>query len=154
MTLTDEQIREARATWPCCALDSAYDYVQAEIHGDRCADKFYRKAVLLSWGSAIMCDTNVSGQTSGCVDPEFAWAVYQKVSCECNYSECRTPAVPDCTIVPDYTVINAIAFSDLPLSPSDGDSYYILSGTNAGAIATWTDDPGGFSNGFSNGFDT
>ena len=140
MILTDEQILSSRLSFACCALAEATKAVDADIYGDKCADKYLRRAQWFSWAASVMCDTNTSTETTGCTDMDFAWEVYQKASCECEYKSCYTPPVPDCTLTPDIIVDGAAPFADLPADPDDGSTYYILSGTNAGEIATWDKD--------------
>ena len=149
--LTQAEILSRAQSYACCALAEMAGAVRAWDRGETlCGDEHYEKALWLGlFAAPVMYDASKTGT---CETNAFAQLIADYGDCICNVCGCGEPDV-DCTLTPDYTVIAGVAFADLPVSPSDGDSYYILSGTNAGAIATWTDDPGGFSNGFSNGFD-
>jgi len=150
--LTQDEILSRAQAYACCALSEMASAVRAWDRGETlCGDEHYDKATWLGlFAAPVMYDASKDGT---CETPAFAQLIADYADCICNVCGCDEPAAADCTINVDYTVLNAVDFADLPVSPADGDSYYILSGTNVGAIATWTDDPGGFSNGFSNGFD-
>lgn len=148
--LTQEQILQRSEAYACCALSYMAQAVRHWDRGDQeCGDDAFEKAKWLGlFAAPLMYDASMDGT---CETPALATEVAQAADCICNPCECATDVV-DCTIVADYIVDGAVAYSALPSSPADGATYYILSGTNAGYIATWSE-TGGFDDGFSNGFD-
>lgn len=135
--LTEQGVLDRRNSYPCCMLGFLHTAVLAWDRGEtHCGDENYEKALYMLWASRIMCDTPIESDTDpGCTSNEIASQWAKHADCLCAPCECEDPAV-DCTLVPDYTVLEGLAYSDLPPSPGVDDSYYILSGTNVGTIAT------------------
>ena len=136
--LTDEGILARRSSYPCCAIRFMHRAVKAWDRGEtECGEENYEKSVYMMWASRIMCDTPIESDTDpGCTSNETATQWAKHADCLCAPCECPEPDT-DCTLTPVYTVLEALAFADLPVSPSVDDSYFILSGTNAGSTATW-----------------
>jgi len=129
--LTTQEIRDRASNFGCCSLNSLYSYVQSKIYGDdKCAEKSWRMFLYLRWAQTKMCDP--------CWTDAQKSDLAKKVDCLCSPCVCNEPEDIDCTITPDYEVIDAIPFDELPAEPTDGDSYYITEGDNAGRIATWS----------------
>jgi len=133
--LTQDEILSRAQAYACCALSEMASAVRAWDRGETlCGDGHYDKAIWLGlFASPVMYDASKDGT---CETPAFAQLIADSADCICNVCGCDEPDV-DCTLTVDFTVLNALPYTSLPLSPSDGDSYYILSGTNAGLIATW-----------------
>ena len=150
--LTDAGILARRSSYPCCTLHSLHEAVLAWDRGDtECGDKHYEEALYLLWASRVMCDTPIETDAHpGCTSnaEATAWAAY--ADCLCAPCDCDTATV-DCTITPNFTVLDAVAYSALPLNPEGGDTYYILSGTDVGDILTW-DVLGDFNDDFNDDF--
>lgn len=135
--LNPDEILARRREYPCCTLSFLHAAILAWDRGEtHCGDENYEKALYMLWASRIMCSTPIeSDEHPGCttIEEATAWASY--ADCLCSPCSCEEEEV-DCTIEIDYTVLEGLPFSDLPPSPSVDDSYYILSGTNVGTIAT------------------
>jgi len=155
--MTHEEIRQRGQQYGCCALDALYSYVQSSIYGDnKCAEKSWRMFLYLRWAQAKMCDP--------CLTDGQKCAIIKKADCYCECRDCPYEEDVDCTITPFATVIAAIPFDELPIPCSinldfnndwnndwnadvpcvnvqPGDSYYILTGPNAGAVYTWAAQP-------------
>jgi hypothetical protein len=151
--LTTQQIVNRRTTYACCAMDYLHKFVQADIYGDtKCAKDSWDKAVLMYWAQEQMCNTPVLDGEEGCNTVEFATQVASKADCFCKQCGCEpvSPTVPpvptDCTITPNYTVINAVDVDQRLIieadSPTVGDSYYVVtdsggSGWTVNTVVTW-----------------
>lgn len=136
--LTDAGILARRARYECCALDYLNRAIEAQIHGDqKCYEENRRKWLWMSWAADVMRDTPVDGIEDGCTSLLFASDVADKADCLCDVCGCPQPSPQDCGLVPVFTVLEAIAFADLPLTPATDDAYFILSGDNSGSVATW-----------------
>ena len=101
----------------------------------KCGDEHYALSKYLKFAARIMANVPVDDAERGCETVEFATEIADYADCICNVCDCPQPAV-DCTLVADFTVLDAIAYGDLPVSPNEGDAYYILSGTPVGQILT------------------
>ena len=137
--LTDAGILARRVRYRCCELGFLNAAIEARIHGDqKCYEENKRKWLWMSWAADIMQDTPV-GDEDGCTLLSFATDVADKADCLCDICGCETATV-DCTITPDFTVLDAVAYEDLSDPASEGDAYYVLTSEtiNAGRIATWT----------------
>lgn len=148
--LTQAEILRRAESYACCALARMHAAIVAWDRGEtKCGDENFE---LAEWLGLFAAPTMYAASGDDfCGPATLPDLIAEYADCICSPCECETTEV-DCTLVPDFTVLDAVAFADLPVSPAVGDSYYILSGTNAGDILTWSDG-GGFSNGFSNGFD-
>lgn len=138
MTLNDAGIAARRVRYRCCSLAYLDKAVVARSYGDtECYAVNRRKWLWMDWAAYVMDDTPIEGdEHPGCTTLAFAQAVADKADCICDVCGCDEPVV-DCTITPDYTVLEGVSYANLPVSPDTDDAYYILSGTNAGQIATW-----------------
>lgn len=137
--LSDQDISVRRLTYRCCALSSLSAAIDARIHGDKkCYEENKRKWLWLSWAAAVMQDTPVDGIENGCTLLPFASDVADKADCLCRPAPCPAPD-EDCAITPAFTVLEALAFADLPVSPPEDSAYYVISGNTlgVGSIATW-----------------
>lgn len=136
--LTDQGILSRRLKYLCCSLDYLSAAIDARIHGDRkCYEENKRKWLWMSWAADIMQDTPV-GDEDGCTLLPFATDVADKADCLCDICGCPTPTT-SCTITPNYTVLEALAFADLPVDPPVDSEYYVISGSTLGLgmIASW-----------------
>lgn len=133
MALTPERLAEAKQAAACCALTEGDAAVEAQIHGDaKCAQKHRMRAAWLLSISYRLCDP--------CLTDSEKEDLIRLLDCECNYGGCRHDEVPDCTLVADYTVLDAVDQADLPVYVAEDDAYYLLDGANVGEIATWDGD--------------
>lgn len=128
--ISDAQVQNYSSALSCCAIDAAYQSIQARIYGDTaCAEKNYRKAVYFQWAVSVM-----QRYLAGCVTAEFACLVMQKAGPICEMCACAPAAtnpvtpVPPCDITPNYRVFDAQDASQQPGIPSSR-SIYIISNT-------------------------
>lgn len=133
--LNEEEIAARVIKYRCCAFDFLYRSIKADSIGDKkSASLLWAQSLKAYWASNIMGDT-IDG--NWCYTEIFASKVAKDVDCICKSKYgCSCPD-DDCDLTPVFTVLEAIAFADLPLSPAVDDAYFIISGTNAGRIATW-----------------
>lgn len=174
--LTDAQILSRRFNYGCCRIDYLDKWVEAKIHGDgKCAEENWRMFMFMSFAKEVVSTIPVEGEEHKCADPELAIKVIKRADCFCE-CQCAPPPPTNCDITSDFEVIAAIPFSGLPIPCSinldwnndwnndwnadipcvnvqPGDSYYILTGSNAGFIYTWAAQPD-FNNDFNNDFNT
>jgi len=168
--LTTQEIRDRASSYGCCSLSSLYSYVQSKIYGDeKCADRHWRMFLFLRWAQTKMCDP--------CWSDAQKTELAKRADCFCNPCGCEgADEEVDCTITPDFEVIDAIPSDELPIPCSinldfnndwnndwnadvpcvnvqPGDSYYILSGPNAGTVYTWAAQPD-FNNDYNLDFNT
>lgn len=133
--LTPEEIASREKSYACCAFDYLKRSIRAASIGDKNASSLlWAQSLKAYWASEVMGDT-IAGKW--CYTQAFASQVAKDVDCICSSSygcECDDDA---CDLVPAYTVLAAVAFADLPVSPATDDAYFILSGDNVGRIATW-----------------
>jgi hypothetical protein len=151
--LTTQQVVNRRSTYACCALDYLHKYTVANTYGDaKCAKESWEKAVYMKWAADMMCQTPVLDGEDGCNSIEFATKVADKADCYCKQCGCEPvsptlPPVPnDCTITPDYTVLDTVDVDERLVieadTPTVGDSYYVVtdsggSGWTVNTIVTW-----------------
>ena len=151
--LTPDEIVVRRTSYVCCALSQLHKAVLAWDRGEtKCGDEHFALSEYLKFAARIMANVPVDDTESGCETVEFASEIADYADCICNVCDCPGGAV-DCTLIPDYSVISAVPYSNLPTSPSVGDNYYITSGTNAGDILTWAELPAAFDESFGQSFD-
>jgi hypothetical protein len=131
--LTTQEIRDRASSYGCCSLSSLYSYVQSKIYGDeKCADRHWRMFLFLRWAQTKMCDP--------CWSDAQKTELAKRADCFCNPCGCEgADEEVDCTITPDFEVIDAIPSSELPPDPNVGDAYLVTSGDFAGFIATWAE---------------
>ena len=133
--LSTAEIASRERSYACCAFDFLYRSIKADSIGDKKnASLLWGQSLKAYWASEIMGDT-IDG--NWCYTEIFASQVAKDVDCICKSKYgCSCPD-DDCDLVPVYTVLEALAFGDLPIDPEVDDAYFIISGTNAGRIATW-----------------
>ena len=133
--LTQEEILSRARSLACCALARMHAAVLAWDRGDtKCGNENFEMAKWLGLYAAPVMNDAAGDDYCGPASLPDEIAAY--ADCICSPCECETEET-DCELTPVYTVLEAIDFADLPLSPTTDDAYFILSGTNAGQIATW-----------------
>lgn len=139
--LTQAEILRRAEAYACCALARMHAAILAWDIGDtKCGDENFE---LAEWLGLFAAPTMYAASGDDfCGPATLPDTIAEYADCICSPCECEEPAPTDCTITPDFTVLDAVAQADLPVSPADGDSYYILSGTNVGQIATWKESSG------------
>lgn len=133
--LTPEEILRRAQAYACCSLARMHAAVLAWDRGDtKCGNENFEMAKWLGLYAAPVMNDAAGDDYCGPASLPDEIAAY--ADCICSPCECETEET-DCELTPVHTVLEAIAFADLPLSPATDDAYFILSGTNAGQIATW-----------------
>jgi hypothetical protein len=181
MEFTNAQIQQRLAAYCCCYGETGYDRMIAKDSGKAAlAAKLWKRMLLLDWAIGVLSLYSEDGECKGQWKPTYeqvCCAISKADPCCVGTGCAPTPPVRlDCTITPFATVIAAIPFDELPIPCSinldfnndwnndwnadvpcvnvqPGDSYYILTGPNAGAVYTWAAQPD-FNNDYNFDFNT
>jgi len=175
---SQESLNVRQNLYACCAGRLGLLASQQKDYGMDCYRKTEDRSAFLLYMVSLLC--RMPENPTCITDKELCALIEEADKCCVNYGQkpCppTIPAPIDCTITPFATVITAIPFDELPIPCSinldfnndwnndwnadvpcvnvqPGDSYYILTGPNAGAVYTWAAQPD-FNNDYNIDFNT